>query len=99
MKKLTVAECEAILASEGMTAMSMTTYDTREGQAVRMSDDGEYSLTDFMESDNCPETLAIISQLAEWGTEFLQDEFGAEEIDEPYVEEAPRKKLAWLKRR
>ncbi len=101
MKHMTLAEIETILAAEGLTAMSMTHYDSRESEGVRTGKDGEYELHDYMDAGNNPEAAAIIDQLLDWGDNFLKDEYAVEEgcsgVSEE--EEAPRKKLAWLKRR
>ena len=53
-----------------------------EGQTARMGEDGEYDIADYMESDNCPESSAIIAEFAGMGIEFLADEFGAEEVED-----------------
>lgn len=99
MNTLTLAEIETILASEGLSAMSMDHHDSREGQTARMGAEGEYDITDFMEGDNSPESQAIINQFMELGMNFLQDEFNAEEAEDDYEEPAPRKAWGWLKQR
>jgi hypothetical protein len=99
MNVLSVGECEAILAKEGLSGMDMQHHDSREKSSARVGADGEYDLADYMESDNCPESSAIIAELAGMGFNFLADEFGAEEVEDEEVEEEPRKAWGWLKRR
>ena len=101
MNVLSAGECEAILAKEGLSGIDMQHHDSREKSSARVGADGEYDLADYMVSDNCPESSAIIAEFAGMGIEFLADEFGAEEVEdegEPEDEE-PRKAWGWLKRR
>jgi hypothetical protein len=90
-------EIEATLAREGLAPYNMEQRSMTEGQSVRMGEDGEYDIADYLESDNSPEAQAITEELLAMGREFLADEFGIkekEEDDEP-VDDEPVTTTAW----
>lgn len=90
---MTVHEIELQLIAEGLAPYDMTSRSMREGESARMGESGEYDLADYMDASTNPEAQAIIDELEAMGFDFLADEYGMKEHDEP--EDEPEPASAW----
>lgn len=94
---MTAHEIELQLIREGLAPYPMDTFSMTESEAQRVGADGEYSLADYMESDNCPLSVAITLEMLERLSEEELEALVGED-DTIAEEETPPAMFDWLKK-